>query len=262
MDRLTSNEISDLMEAYSEVYAPKEEVVEENIEQLDEYAAGGVPGSGGAVRMYSRPVANTGSSYQSRFARPMNAGTPQRTGRATPVSRPPIGGLPSNYRGQELQAGARASASQVGTSRQGSAGTSAAPSAAAPRPATRPAPAPVARPTAAVARPAAAPVRPATTAKTSPVAAPTPTSSTTTAAPLEKKPSLASGLADLRKMRMASQMRQAGANVTSTQLASFDPFDIVKGYLLDEGYADTEESALVIMANMSEEWRQSILDEF
>ena len=38
-----------------------------------------------------------------------------------------------------------------------------------------------------------------------------------------------------------------------------DLFDIVKGHLLGEGYADTEEAALVIMANMSEEWRQSIV---
>jgi hypothetical protein len=42
---------------------------------------------------------------------------------------------------------------------------------------------------------------------------------------------------------------------------SFDLFDVVKGHLLDEGYADTEEAALVIMANMSEEWRESILSE-
>ena len=41
---------------------------------------------------------------------------------------------------------------------------------------------------------------------------------------------------------------------------SFDPFDVVKGHLIDEGYADTEEAALKIMANMSEEWRQSIVE--
>ena len=41
---------------------------------------------------------------------------------------------------------------------------------------------------------------------------------------------------------------------------SFDPFDVIKGHLLDEGYADTEEAALVIMANMSEEWRESIVE--
>jgi len=40
-----------------------------------------------------------------------------------------------------------------------------------------------------------------------------------------------------------------------------DLFDAILEHLVSEGYADTNESALVIMANMSEEWRQSILDE-
>ena len=44
------------------------------------------------------------------------------------------------------------------------------------------------------------------------------------------------------------------------QLAGADLFDIVKGYLMSEGYADTEEAALAIMTNMSEEWRQSIVE--
>ena len=42
--------------------------------------------------------------------------------------------------------------------------------------------------------------------------------------------------------------------------AGFDMFDVVKGYLIGEGYADTEESALAIMINMSEEWRQNIME--
>ena len=41
---------------------------------------------------------------------------------------------------------------------------------------------------------------------------------------------------------------------------STDLFDLIKGHLLDEGYANTEEAALAIMANMSEDWRQSILE--
>ena len=40
-----------------------------------------------------------------------------------------------------------------------------------------------------------------------------------------------------------------------------DLFDTILEHLVSEGYADTNESALVIMANMSEEWRQSILNE-
>ena len=41
---------------------------------------------------------------------------------------------------------------------------------------------------------------------------------------------------------------------------SYDLFDAILEHLIVEGYADTNENALVIMANMSEEWRQSIVD--
>jgi len=44
-------------------------------------------------------------------------------------------------------------------------------------------------------------------------------------------------------------------------VAHFDLFDIIKGHLLDEGYADNEDAALAIMANMSEEWKQSIVEQ-
>jgi len=39
-----------------------------------------------------------------------------------------------------------------------------------------------------------------------------------------------------------------------------DLFDYLLEYLVAEGYADTNKAALVIMANMSEEWRQSIIE--
>ena len=39
-----------------------------------------------------------------------------------------------------------------------------------------------------------------------------------------------------------------------------DLFDTILEHLIAEGYADTNDSALVIMANMSEEWRQSIVE--
>ena len=42
---------------------------------------------------------------------------------------------------------------------------------------------------------------------------------------------------------------------------NFDVFDAVLGHLIDEGYADTEEAATAIMANMSEDWRESIVEE-
>jgi len=64
----------------------------------------------------------------------------------------------------------------------------------------------------------------------------------------------------MRREREQSGMK-AGPNKPETQTNSADLFDIVKGHLMSEGYADTEEAALAIMANMSEEWRQSIVEE-
>jgi len=41
---------------------------------------------------------------------------------------------------------------------------------------------------------------------------------------------------------------------------SFDPFEVIKSHLLDEGYASSEAQAIAIMANMGEGWKQSILE--
>ena len=317
MSRITGTDAFDMMEAYNAVYASQEEVelTEEQIQEdfenwvnslveeghdLSEYTwedmyeeylnemgqpGGNRPGqqstTRGAITTYAQPRVNTGQPYQSRFARPMNAGTPRQTGTGiydapgmNVVSRPQIGSLPSNYRGQELQAGARARASQVGTPRQGSAGTGAAPSAAA-RSVARPASAaPTARPAAPAQRPST-PARPVVSAPAS--ARPTSTATTgfqlarqgvdlskasAPSAPAAPRSSLAQQTAELRKMRQASQQRQIaqGGTPATPLVQSFDPFDIVMGYLIDEGYAENEEAATVIMANMSEEWRQSIVE--
>ena len=52
---------------------------------------------------------------------------------------------------------------------------------------------------------------------------------------------------------------KTGLNIKDSY--EYDTFDTVLEYLIAEGYADTNESALAIMANMSEEWREDILDE-
>ena len=39
-----------------------------------------------------------------------------------------------------------------------------------------------------------------------------------------------------------------------------DLYDIILSHLLDEGYAETPEAAEVIMVNMSEDWRESIME--
>ena len=43
--------------------------------------------------------------------------------------------------------------------------------------------------------------------------------------------------------------------------SSSDMFDYILEHLVAEGYADTNQAALAIMANMSEEWKQSIVEE-
>ena len=53
-----------------------------------------------------------------------------------------------------------------------------------------------------------------------------------------------------------------GYGISGIKLADsyeYDLYDIILSHLLDEGYAETPEAAEVIMVNMSEEWRDSIL---
>jgi hypothetical protein len=45
-----------------------------------------------------------------------------------------------------------------------------------------------------------------------------------------------------------------------TQSEEFDIYDVVLSHLLDEGYAETLESAEAIMVNMSEEWIDAIIE--
>ena len=44
------------------------------------------------------------------------------------------------------------------------------------------------------------------------------------------------------------------------QKESYDLFDYILEHLVAEGYADTNKAALAIMANMSEEWREDIVE--
>ncbi|MFZ9354224.1 MAG: hypothetical protein ACO25L_05345 [Candidatus Nanopelagicales bacterium] len=162
----------------------------------------------------------------------------------------------------------------------------------APTSAARPSAAPAARPAAtAAAKPA-----PATSAKPAPTAAAKPASSSSTSYTGVKpatgafsgnasissvsrpspapQPKIKQDVADIKSMQAASQARQAssapaakptptpaatGSKKPGSVYSSFDMFDVVKGHLIDEGYAETEESALAIMANMSEDWRVSII---
>lgn len=46
---------------------------------------------------------------------------------------------------------------------------------------------------------------------------------------------------------------------SSTQYEGVDLYDVVLTHLIDEGYADTAEDAVVIMTNMSDNWKESII---
>ena len=57
------------------------------------------------------------------------------------------------------------------------------------------------------------------------------------------------------------EIGQIAENYLVENTEDVDFYDVVLEHLLNEGYADTQESAEAIMANMSENWREQILDE-
>ena len=65
-----------------------------------------------------------------------------------------------------------------------------------------------------------------------------------------------------RSLLAATNARHAEKTRLMNPQESYNPdlFDVILEYLISEGYADTNENALVIMANMSEDWRQSIVE--
>jgi hypothetical protein len=211
-------------------------------------------GLAGQTTTSTNPLARAGNAVTRAVSAPSRAAAGFAkglvTGQGDTPAKPKMPGLPPSAK--KVTQYPQGVSTGVGG---GNAGASRQPPAA--RPAT-PAPAPAARPAAGAATPAARPAAPA--AKAAPAATAPSTAAigfklaqqgVDLAAP--KKPSLRSDIDDLKNMRTASRQRQG-----LTQ--SFDPFDVVLGHLIDEGYADTEESATAIMANMSEEWRQSIVE--
>jgi hypothetical protein len=58
----------------------------------------------------------------------------------------------------------------------------------------------------------------------------------------------------------ARALARGARNVARRLGEDVDAYDVVLNYLLDEGYANTEDQAIAIMANMSEDWRNQILE--
>jgi hypothetical protein len=67
-------------------------------------------------------------------------------------------------------------------------------------------------------------------------------------------------IAPVGKGRGTTTKAEQESKIKSNKQEDVDLFDLVKGHLMGEGFADTEEAALVIMANMSEDWKQSIVE--
>ena len=57
-----------------------------------------------------------------------------------------------------------------------------------------------------------------------------------------------------------SKAKESENKARATQKEQADLYDIILSHLLDEGYAETPEAAEVIMVNMSEDWRESIME--
>ena len=295
MEKITSHQVLDLMEAYQSVYVPQEDLNEELIWEEVEFWVNSLVEEGYDLSEYSwedmyeeylsekvsaDPYGVSPGTRKVTSSVPVRPRPPSRGGSSDPYgasgaagapARPKIGTLPSSAR--QVTQYPQGVSTGVGGGNAGASRPSAAPA----RPVARPSAPTAPRPAAAPARPTGAPVRPAAAAPVTtarPSAAPTrpasaapvtvarpaaPTMGNPPLAPkplppIMGKPSLASQATELRAMQARSRQRQG-----LTQ--SFDPFDVVLGHLIDEGYADNEESALQIMTNMSEDWREDILDE-
>lgn len=71
------------------------------------------------------------------------------------------------------------------------------------------------------------------------------------------------GEIERRRAKKPPSRLRSGSLPVSNQAEEVDAdlFDTILEYLVAEGYADTNEAAITIMANMSEEWRKEIVEE-
>jgi hypothetical protein len=291
MSRLTGTDAYGLMEAYNNVYAPQELTEEQVWEEVETWVNDLIEEGYDLSdytweEMYEEYLSEMG---QTRTTGQMTA--PKVA--PTPTSRPQVaGGGMGGMRGSGRDRNATQTSSSPGALRVP---PKVGPKIVGPKivgpkivgpkivgPGVTPAPARTATPPA---RPSTAPAggtgRPTPTATTTPTPAPS--------APRQKDTSITdmigrsqvrqgaavntgSSTSDARAIAARASVGATPKPAPSTAAArptprqarlnmemEYDTFDTVLEYLVAEGYADTEESALVIMANMSEEWKQSII---
>ena len=66
----------------------------------------------------------------------------------------------------------------------------------------------------------------------------------------------------LRKLSPEEKKKPSKEIIRKTKNEEYDLYDVILSHLLDEGYAETVENAEAIMVNMSEDWRESICEEY
>ena len=69
-----------------------------------------------------------------------------------------------------------------------------------------------------------------------------------------------SAIGDRARNAVGPQRPKPGTTGAYRITDSFDVYDVILSHLLDEGYADTNEAAITIMVNMSEGWKDNILE--
>jgi hypothetical protein len=72
-------------------------------------------------------------------------------------------------------------------------------------------------------------------------------------------------MGELKKMKSATdvtvgKVKKAAGEFKKGLTEGTDLFDLILEYLVSEGYAETNEAAIAIMVNMSEEWREEIIE--
>ena len=254
MSRITGTDAFNMMEAYNAVYTSQELTEDQVWEEVENWVNSLVE-EGYDLSEYTWE--DMYEAYLDEIVRPTTGqmtapkrDQTQTAARPAPQATRPAGGGMGGMRGTGRNRSATQTSSSPGALRVQ-------PTSAAQAPVRPAAPAP-ARPAATVATQGTA--RPSATPATT-----TTPAATTTAAPqrtfnplMQRTFGYQTGYAPSQIKQDPKKMAQMGSLRSIS--SSFDPFDIVQGYLIDEGYAETEEAAAVIMANMSEEWKTQILE--
>ena len=79
----------------------------------------------------------------------------------------------------------------------------------------------------------------------------------------KKELNATSSTAEDESSRQTTLLRQRSTKNTRgkrSQYESYDLYDVILSHLIEEGYAESVEQAEVIMVNMSEDWRESIVE--